>query len=94
MTSDWVKCRTLTDFVPVSGFRTWNMGSRSSEEPENEKPSELYVSNIARSHEINFSITEGDFIEAMRKEVDFLSEVNKYPLLFTVGPVLNNAVRR
>ena len=34
-----------------------------------------------------------DLIDASRRQVSFLEEVNKYPALFE-GPVLNNAIRR
>ena len=36
----------------------------------------------------------GEFVGAMLYELDFLKNVSKYPLLFTPGPVLYNAIRR
>ena len=50
--------------------------------------------NVTKAEKIQFSLSTGQHISAMKAEIDFLAEVSKYPLLSTAGPVLNNAIRR
>lgn len=53
--------------------------------------------NKAAADDIELTLDDGlygAFVGAMYSEVDFLRVVSKYPLLFSPGPVLNNAIRR
>lgn len=50
--------------------------------------------NIKKAEKISFSLDVSHHIESMKQEIDFLQTVSNYPLLFTPGPVLNNAIRR
>lgn len=43
---------------------------------------------------IRFSLTENEHVKSMVAEIELLRTVSNYPLLFTAGPVLNNAIRR
>ena len=50
--------------------------------------------NIRKAENLSFSLTKAQHVQCMIAEIEFLKKVSQFPLLFTPGPVLNNAIRR
>jgi len=50
--------------------------------------------NIRVAENIGFSLSTAQHIGCMKAEIEFLKNVSQNPLLYTPGPVLNNAIRR